>query len=139
MKRLNFSHTHRLCWQSKVGFQTWLGPRTDDVVKQYVKNEQTDLILIPIAFTTDHIETLYELDEELIHETGHAATVKRTDSLNDGPKFIQALAHIVKEHLEGSSCPSRQLELRCVGCEKDICRDTKDFFLGSTPRISGDP
>lgn len=134
MTRLNFCNPYRLCWQSKVGFQPWLGPRTDDVVKQYIENKQTDLVLVPIAFTTDHIETLFELDEELIQESGYAATVKRAESLNDGPEFIQALAHIAKEHLEAVECSSRQLDVRCVGCKKDICGDTKELFLSSTVR-----
>lgn len=137
MKRLDFCNPYRICWQSKVGFQPWLGPRTDDVVKQFIRDKKTNLILVPIAFTTDHIETLFELDEELIHESGHSATVKRASSLNNGPKFIQALAHIVKEHLENGECPSKQLQLRCVRCEKDICRDTRAFFAGSAEFISG--
>jgi len=50
------------------------------------------MILIPVAFTSDHIETLYELDQEVIGESGHSETIKRSESLNGNPVFIQALA-----------------------------------------------
>jgi ferrochelatase len=66
--------------------------------KNTSKKGQTDLVLIPIAFTSDHIETLFELDQEVIHEAGHPG-VKRAESLNGSPIFVQALADIAHAHL----------------------------------------
>ncbi|KAI4787671.1 ferrochelatase, partial [Aureobasidium sp. EXF-8846] len=66
MQHLKFSNSYRLCWQSKVGPQPWMGPQTSEVVEKFINKGETDLLLVPIAFTSDHIETLYELDEELI-------------------------------------------------------------------------
>ena len=66
--QLNFSHMYRLCWQSKVGPQPWLGPPTDDAIKGLVRNGRRNILLVPIAFTSDHIETLYELDIEYMAE-----------------------------------------------------------------------
>ena len=120
MQRLGFSNPYRLCWQSQVGPSAWLGAQTSNTVKNYVKRGQTDLILIPIAFTSDHIETLYELDKEVIHEAGHPG-VKRAESLNDSPVFIEALADIAVKHLRSGEVCSRQMGLRCQGCKSERC------------------
>ena len=66
MEKLNFSHTYRLVWQSKVGPQEWLGPQTDASIEGFAKNNRHNLLIVPIAFTSDHIETLFELDYEYI-------------------------------------------------------------------------
>ena len=120
MQRLGFSNPYRLCWQSQVGPSAWLGAQTSDTVQNYVKRGQTDLILIPIAFTSDHIETLYELDLEVIHEAGHPG-VKRAESLNGSAVFIEALADIAAKHLRSGESCSRQMGLRCQGCKSERC------------------
>ncbi|PQE06273.1 ferrochelatase protein [Rutstroemia sp. NJR-2017a BBW] len=130
MQRLNFSHPYRLCWQSQVGPSAWLGAQTSDTVEEYVKKGQTNLILIPVAFTSDHIETLYELDQEVIGESGHADTIKRSESLNGSPIFIQALADIAKTHLDSGIACSKQMGLRCPGCKSERCAESKKFFAG---------
>ena len=68
MEKLNFSNPYRLVWQSKVGPQEWLGPQTDEAIKGFAKNNRKNLLLVPIAFTSDHIETLFELDLEYIED-----------------------------------------------------------------------
>lgn len=132
MQRLNFSHPYRLVWQSQVGPSAWLGAQTSDTVTNYVKKGQTNLILIPVAFTSDHIETLYELDEEVIGESGHKDTIKRAESLNGSPVFIQALADIAKEHLASGLTTSKQMGLRCPGCTSEKCSASKKFFSGES-------
>ena len=129
MQRLKFSNPYRLCWQSQVGPSAWLGAQTSDTVQEYVKKGQTDLILIPIAFTSDHIETLYELDQEVIHEAGHPG-VKRAESLNGHRVFIEALADIAFKHLRSGESCSRQMGLRCQGCKSERCLESKRFFVG---------
>ena len=129
MQRLGFSNPYRLCWQSQVGPSAWLGAQTSDTVENYVKKGRKDLILVPIAFTSDHIETLYELDLEVIHEAGSEG-VKRAASLNGSHVFIQALADIAKAHLESGQKCSMQLGLRCQGCTSERCLEQKKFFLG---------
>ncbi|KAL8401637.1 hypothetical protein RB596_008435 [Gaeumannomyces avenae] len=136
MQRLGFSNPYRLCWQSQVGPQPWLGPQTQTSVEEYIAKGQKDIVLIPIAFTSDHIETLFELDEEVIGESGHADTVKRVESLNGGRVFIQALADIAKEHLaSGISC-SKQMGLRCPGCKSERCFESKKFFAEQQQGLS---
>lgn len=129
MKRLGFANPYRLCWQSQVGPSAWLGAQTSDTVQNYVKRGQTDLLLIPIAFTSDHIETLYELDQEVIREAANPG-VKRVESLNGSPIFIQALADIVVDHLRSNDKCSRQMTLRCQGCTSSRCLEQKKFFAG---------
>jgi ferrochelatase len=131
MQRLGMKQKYRLVWQSQVGPQPWLGAQTSDTVKEYMKKGQTDMLLIPIAFTSDHIETLYELDKEVIGEDaeGHEG-VRRVDSLNDSPVFIEALANIAKAHLESGKACSQQMQLRCPKCTSERCLASKEFFAG---------
>ncbi|KAI1850039.1 hypothetical protein JX266_004418 [Neoarthrinium moseri] len=128
MQRLGFSNPYRLCWQSQVGPKAWLGPQTSTSVEDYIAKGQKDLVLIPIAFTSDHIETLYELDREVIGESGHADTVKRVESLNGNPIFIKGLANLAKSHLQSGVACSYQMGLRCPGCKSERCAESKKFF-----------
>lgn len=68
MTKLGWSNPYRVTWQSQVGPSAWLGPQTSDTVKGWAKQGYKDLVVVPIAFTQDHIETLYELDIELHEE-----------------------------------------------------------------------
>ncbi|KAH7136507.1 hypothetical protein EDB81DRAFT_844509 [Dactylonectria macrodidyma] len=136
MQRLKFSNQYRLCWQSQVGPSAWLGPQTATTVEEYVAKGQTDLVLIPIAFTSDHIETLYELDEEVIGESGHTDTVKRVESLNGSPVFIRALADIAAAHLKDNQACSLQMGLRCPGCQSAKCAESKRFFASQQAGLS---
>ncbi|KAK2094310.1 hypothetical protein P7K49_028048 [Saguinus oedipus] len=64
MERLGYCNPFRLVWQSKVGPMPWLGPQTDKSIKGLCERGRKNILLVPIAFTSDHIETLYELDIE---------------------------------------------------------------------------
>ena len=129
MQKLSFSNPYRLCWQSQVGPSAWLGPQTAETVTQYVSRGQKNLVLIPIAFTSDHIETLYELDREVIAHCGAADTVKRADSLNGSETFIQGLADLAAAHLAKPKA-SVQLSVRCPGCVSERCARQKRVFCG---------
>ena len=137
MQRLGFSNPYRLCWQSQVGPSAWLGAQTSDTVREYFNRGHTDLVLVPIAFTSDHIETLYEIDQEVMHDDakGHPG-VKRAESLNGSPIFIQALADIAKAHLESGQSCSKQMGLRCQGCKSERCLESKRFFSQSGDQLS---
>jgi len=131
MEELGYSNPYRLVWQSKVGPKQWLGPATDDVIKGLVERGKKDLLLVPIAFTSDHIETLYELDYEyasqLAEEVG-ARHVHRSEALNGSPLFIEGIANLVAKHLKSGSVCSRQLPLRCPLCVNESCGPAKEFF-----------
>jgi ferrochelatase len=68
MNRLGHSNPYRLVWQSQVGPSAWLGMGTGKALKGLARLGRKQVILIPIAFTSDHIETLYELDIEYARE-----------------------------------------------------------------------
>jgi ferrochelatase len=124
MQRLNFSHEFLLAYQSEIKPFKWLGPSTEQVIRNLGAQRRRNVLVIPIAFTSDHIETLHEIDiefAELAHEVG-IANFKRAPALNDDPRFARALAQIVAEHLRSSRIHSSQYKLRCPSCENPLCR-----------------
>lgn len=125
MERLGYAYEHLLSYQSEVGPVPWLGPSTESVVRQLGAKKRKRVLVVPIAFTSDHIETLHELDieyGELAHHVGITRYV-RAPALNDHPLFVEALADIVHRHLESGEACSRQYGLRCPGCVNPQCRD----------------
>lgn len=133
MEELGYCNPYRLVWQSKVGPLPWLGPQTWDSLGGLAKNGNKDVILIPIAFTSDHIETLYELDQTYAKDAQeqYGMTVHRCKALNLEPTFIEALADIVKGHLDSGKVCSKQYPVRCPGCTNDHCQHARDFFISN--------
>lgn len=125
MKKLEFSHEYLLCYQSDVGPVPWQGASTEQVIKDLGAKKRKNVLVIGIAFTSDHIETLSEIDieyGELAHEVG-ISNFKRAPSLNGEPLFQDALAEIVYEHLQRDEACSKQYGLRCPGCVNPQCRN----------------
>ncbi|XP_030781835.1 ferrochelatase, mitochondrial isoform X3 [Rhinopithecus roxellana] len=131
MERLGYCNPYRLVWQSKVGPMPWLGPQTDESIKGLCERGRKNILLVPIAFTSDHIETLYELDIEysqvLAKECG-VENIRRAESLNGNPLFSKALADLVHSHIQSNELCSKQLTLSCPLCVNPVCRETKSFF-----------
>lgn len=131
MEELKYSNPYTLCWQSKVGPLPWLEPFTDDAIKGFAKQGKKNFILIPIAFVNEHIETLHELDIEYckdLAEEVKAEKIGRAAAPNDHPLFIQALADIVKNHLESEDKINPKFLHRCPHCVNPKCTASKDFF-----------
>ncbi|KAI0298605.1 ferrochelatase [Russula brevipes] len=133
MDRLGHANPYRLVWQSQVGPRAWIGPQTSDALKGFARLGKKRVVLVPIAFTSDHIETLYELDLEYGKEARELGMeVHRAESLNGSPVFIRALADIAAQHLKeneaGAPPTSVQLGLRCPGCTNATCAQQKSFF-----------
>lgn len=88
-----------LGYQSKVGPQKWTQPNTVDLVERHLEYGIKNFLMIPIAFVTDHIETLYELGIELkedLEEKGYQfENLKVMEGINDHPLYIQALTDVV--------------------------------------------
>lgn len=124
MQRLQLPNPHQLSFQSDVGPVRWLGPSTEIVLKQLGARKQRAVIVVPIAFTSDHIETLSELDIEYGHVAREAGVVHyiRADALNAKPYFLDALADIVGGHLAGDFPTSATYSHRCPGCVNAACR-----------------
>ncbi len=87
-------HACHVSFQSKVGPAEWLTPSTVDKVNELAQAGNDALLVIPIAFVTDHIETAFELDVELRHEAEESGAThfEVTSGLNCHPLFIEALA-----------------------------------------------
>ncbi len=81
-------------FQSKVGPAEWLTPSTPDKLKELADNGNKAVLLVPVAFVTDHIETLFELDMEVRKEALEFGIqhYEVTGGLNSHPLFIDALA-----------------------------------------------
>ncbi len=92
-----WSNPHVLCYQSKVGPQKWLQPSLTGTLERLAKSGGRRMLVIPIAFLTEHIETLHEIN---IEARAHAEHLGVKDfylmpALNDSPLLIRALADLV--------------------------------------------
>ncbi|MFN3740487.1 MAG: ferrochelatase [Thermodesulfovibrionales bacterium] len=93
-----------LSYQSRSGPVKWLSPSTEDKLKELSSRDIKEVILVPISFVSDHIETLYEIDiyyRESSEKLG--LRLIRTESLNTAPLFIEALYDIVIKNMEDGS------------------------------------
>ncbi|CAH8830414.1 unnamed protein product [Trichobilharzia szidati] len=138
MRRLNFSWPYRLIWQSKVGPVAWLGPSTKDTLHGLSRLGYRHVLLIPVAFIQDHIETLYEMDVEYCTEVASEAgmvSVRRSKSLNDDPIFIQGLGELVAKHIRRGDPCTKQFMLRCPMCTNPSCANTRTFIAAQKERI----
>jgi len=102
-KALGHPNPHTLAYQSRVGPVEWLKPYTEDTLKDLGKSGVNDLVVVPISFVSEHIETLEEIDleyAEIAHEAG-IVNFLRVPALNTDPTFISGLADLVSEALEG--------------------------------------
>ena len=131
MAKLGFSNPYRLVWQSKVGPSAWLGAPTDAAIKGLIKNGSKNIILVPIAFTSDHVETLFEMDieyvEDIIKEFPEA-NILRCESLNTHPTFIECLSQLVARHIGSDGKTIPQMSLRCPLCTNPTCGPMRGFF-----------
>lgn len=86
-----------LSFQSKVGPVKWTEPSTIDTVRRFAEEGVESLLVVPISFVSDHVETLYELDVE-VREIAHRSGIKKfvlMRALNDSDTFIEALKALV--------------------------------------------
>jgi protoporphyrin/coproporphyrin ferrochelatase len=91
-----------LSFQSRSGPVKWIGPETKEVIKQLAAEGVENLLIVPVSFVSDHVETLYEMDI-LYKELGSGLGIKieRAPSLNVLPVFIEALAEIIVQSEAG--------------------------------------
>ena len=112
--RLGEGWDWRVCYQSRVGPLKWIGPATADEIAAAGK-EGLGVIVDPIAFVSEHIETLVELDRDYaaVAERSGARPYIRVPALGIEPRFIEGLADLVEGALAregtrpaGRACPS---------------------------------
>jgi len=112
----------QLCYQSRVGPMKWIGPATDDEIRRAGADGKS-LVVAPIAFVSEHSETLVELDieyQKLAEESG-VPTYRRVPAVGCHPAFIHALADLIRQnlrrapdnenslfsHMNGRFCPAQ--------------------------------
>lgn len=86
----------RLCFQSRSGPVEWLSPSTSDMLKTLKEEGCKNILMVPLSFVSDHIETLYEINilyRNMAKQMGMEC--KPCESLNSDPVFIQALTDLV--------------------------------------------
>ncbi len=92
----------RVAWQSKGARATepWIGPEVEPTLDQLAQQGYKAVLEVPLGFTCDHMETLYDIDiVHRAHATKLGLGFARAESLNTSPLFIKALADVVKRTL----------------------------------------
>ena len=98
-QQLGHSNPFTLAYQSRVGPVEWLKPYTEDALQELGEQGVKDLVVVPISFVSEHIETLEEIDIDY-RELATAAGVKnfrRVPALDTDPAFIAALTDLVEQ------------------------------------------
>ena len=101
LRALGYSNKYTLAYQSRVGPVEWLQPYTDDKIRELAKDGVRDIVVVPISFVSEHIETLEEIDveyKELAEECGITGW-ERVPALGLEQDFIDDLAVAVVEAL----------------------------------------
>lgn len=98
MQRGGWANPHRLCYQSKVGASKWLQPSLHKTLRTLAAEKVSEVCIVPIAFVSDHVETLGEIDHEAREEAAGLGITRfeMTPGLNNSPTFISALAELVE-------------------------------------------
>ena len=112
IKELGWTGAHSLAYQSRVGPVRWLSPATDAELERLGAAGCEAVVVVPVSFVGDHIETLFELDLEYGH-VAHEAGIRhyiRVGALDTHPRFIDCLADQVRKALASARARA------CVRC-----------------------
>lgn len=98
MERLGSVNYH-LAFQSRAGPVKWLEPSTEEMIRHLAGHGCKNLLMVPLSFVSDHIETLYEIDIQYGEEAKVLGieNFHRSPSLNTAPVFIDCLADLVRK------------------------------------------
>ena len=102
MQQGGWKNPHLLCYQSKVGRRKWLSPSLVETIDRLARAGEKNLLVVPVAFVTEHIETLHEINIEA-REQAHKAGIEQFEmmpAVGDSPTFISALADLVLQSLK---------------------------------------
>tara|TARA_B100001765_G_C19406363_1_gene294664 strand:- start:69 stop:773 length:705 start_codon:yes stop_codon:yes gene_type:complete len=110
-----------ISYQSRVGPLKWIGPSTDEVIIKY-SNEKKGIVIVPIAFVSEHSETLVELDIEYkkLAERSGCSFYKRVPALGTEENFIKGLTELVlKKETRGNfvssiMCLNKYIKCPCL-------------------------
>jgi protoporphyrin/coproporphyrin ferrochelatase len=90
--------SYQLSFQSKAGPVKWLEPSTEDMLQSLAAKGCKNLLMVPLSFVSDHIETLHEIDIQYAEEAKGLGIERflRSESLNTSPLFLECLADLVR-------------------------------------------
>ena len=111
LDRIKLPCRNVLAYQSRTGPVKWIGPGTEEMLEELGREGVANVLVVPLSFVSDHIETLYEVDM-LFRDVAVKAGITgywRTEALNTSPRFIAALAELIADHLDDGACV-------CEGC-----------------------
>ena len=112
---------YTISYQSRVGPMKWIGPSTDSEIIKYSK-EKKGVVIVPVAFVSDHSETLVELDIEYkkLAEKNGCSFYKRVPALGIEEYFIKGLAELVLrpqtrgDFVSSIMCPNKFVKCPCL-------------------------
>jgi ferrochelatase len=118
-ERLGQGWDWQVCYQSRVGPMKWIGPSTVEAIEQAAADGK-GVLLAPVAFVSEHVETLVELDHEYaaLAERLGVRPYLRAPALGVEPAFIRELARIVRRSLGAESRPAPGGPWACPGFSK---------------------
>jgi len=110
-----------ICYQSRVGPLKWIGPSTDEIIIKYSR-EKKGIVIVPVAFVSEHSETLVELDIEYkkLAEKNGCSFYKRVPALGIEENFIKGLAELVLQQktrgnfVSSVMCPNKYVKCPCL-------------------------
>ncbi len=102
LARLGNGNRHLLGYQSRTGPVRWTGPGTDAVLDALGREGVLEVLVVPLSFVSDHIETLYEVDLLFADRARKAGigVYRRSEALNTHPLYVEALTRLVGRELE---------------------------------------
>jgi ferrochelatase len=108
--------THVLCYQSRVGPSKWLQPPLTETIERLGHEGVREMLVAPISFVTEHIETLHEINIEAREDAKKAGVEKfrMMPAVGDSPLFIAALQDLVlrAEGIQAVSSPASMASAR---------------------------
>jgi len=120
-KLTNENLDYTICYQSRVGPLKWIGPSTDEIIIKYSK-EKKGIVIVPVAFVSEHSETLVELDIEYkkLAEKNGCSFYKRVPALGIEEDFIKGLSKLVLQqetrgnYVSSVMCPDKYVKCPCL-------------------------
>ena len=120
-KLTNENLDYTICYQSRVGPLKWIGPSTDEIIIKYSK-EKKGIVIVPVAFVSEHSETLVELDIEYkkLAEKSGCSFYKRVPALGIEEDFIKGLSKLVLQqetrgnYVSSVMCPDKYIKCPCL-------------------------
>ena len=91
---------HEVAFQSRVGPVKWVGPDTDEYLEALIQKGNERIVMIPLSFTTECLETIYDLNINLVDNYKNDSRVRhlsRVEIPMAHPMFIESLKQIVNE------------------------------------------